>query len=92
MRLFWGISMVALSIASTIMADGFDERFKSFDAHHWSIANDTFKHPHFDTDWALQFGYSQGQVIQGPSRHLITAGQTAVDAPLMFEIGATAFV
>jgi enamine deaminase RidA (YjgF/YER057c/UK114 family) len=31
-------------------------------------------------DWSLQFGYSQGQVIQGAARQLITAGQTAVDA------------
>jgi enamine deaminase RidA (YjgF/YER057c/UK114 family) len=31
-------------------------------------------------DWSLQFGYSQGQVISGATRQLVTAGQTAVDA------------
>ena len=54
MRLFWGISMVALSMASPIMADVFDERFKSFDPQNWSIANYTFKNPHFDTDWSTK--------------------------------------
>lgn len=30
-------------------------------------------------DWSLNFGYSQGQVIEGSGRQLIIAGQTAVD-------------
>jgi enamine deaminase RidA (YjgF/YER057c/UK114 family) len=31
-------------------------------------------------DWSLKLGYNQGEVIEGASRHLICAGQTAVDA------------
>ncbi len=29
--------------------------------------------------WSLQFGYNQGEVIQGATRQLICAGQTSVD-------------
>jgi enamine deaminase RidA (YjgF/YER057c/UK114 family) len=31
-------------------------------------------------DWSLKFGYSQAEIIEGTSRQLICAGQTAVDA------------
>ncbi len=31
-------------------------------------------------DWSLKLGYNQGEIIQGASRELICAGQTAVDA------------
>lgn len=31
-------------------------------------------------DWSLKLGYNQGEIIEGASRHLICAGQTAVDA------------
>lgn len=31
-------------------------------------------------DWSLNLGYNQGEVIEGISRQLICAGQTAVDA------------
>jgi enamine deaminase RidA (YjgF/YER057c/UK114 family) len=31
-------------------------------------------------DWSLKLGYNQGEVIEGAARHLICAGQTAVDA------------
>lgn len=31
-------------------------------------------------DWSLALGYNQAEVIEGASRHLICAGQTAVDA------------
>ncbi len=31
-------------------------------------------------DWSLTFGYNQAEIIEGPSRQLICAGQTAVDA------------
>lgn len=31
-------------------------------------------------DWSLKLGYSQAEVIEGASRQLICAGQTAVDA------------
>ena len=30
-------------------------------------------------DWSLKLGYNQAEIIDGPSRHLIVAGQTAVD-------------
>ena len=30
--------------------------------------------------WSLKFGYNQGEILQGASRHLVCAGQTAVDA------------
>ncbi|SHH56405.1 RidA family protein [Marivita hallyeonensis] len=30
-------------------------------------------------DWSLKFGYNQAEVIEGARRHLICAGQTAVD-------------
>jgi enamine deaminase RidA (YjgF/YER057c/UK114 family) len=30
-------------------------------------------------DWSLKLGYHQGEMIAGVSRHLICAGQTAVD-------------
>jgi enamine deaminase RidA (YjgF/YER057c/UK114 family) len=30
-------------------------------------------------DWSLKLGYNQAQIIEGPSRQLICAGQTAVD-------------
>ena len=29
--------------------------------------------------WSLAFGYAQGQLVQGATRHLTCAGQTAVD-------------
>lgn len=31
-------------------------------------------------DWSLKFGYNQAEIIDGPSRQVICAGQTAVDA------------
>lgn len=31
------------------------------------------------SDWSLQFGFNQGEVITGSSRRLICAGQTSVD-------------
>lgn len=31
-------------------------------------------------DWSLNFGFNQGEIIQGHKRELICAGQTAVDA------------
>jgi enamine deaminase RidA (YjgF/YER057c/UK114 family) len=31
-------------------------------------------------NWSLNLGYNQGEVMQGATRHLICAGQTAVDA------------
>ncbi|MEM7544291.1 MAG: RidA family protein [Pseudomonadota bacterium] len=30
-------------------------------------------------NWSLNFGYNQGEIIEGASRQLICAGQTAVD-------------
>ncbi len=30
--------------------------------------------------WSLNFGYNQAEIIEGPSRQLICAGQTAIDA------------
>ena len=30
-------------------------------------------------DWSLELGYNQAEIIDGPSRQLICAGQTAVD-------------
>lgn len=30
-------------------------------------------------DWSLKLGYNQAEIIEGPSRQLICAGQTAVD-------------
>ncbi len=30
-------------------------------------------------DWSLKFGYNQAEIIEGASRQLICAGQTAVD-------------
>lgn len=29
--------------------------------------------------WSLQFGYNQAELLEGATRHLICAGQTAVD-------------
>ncbi|ARU01231.1 RidA family protein [Yoonia vestfoldensis] len=31
-------------------------------------------------DWSLALGYSQGEIVTGISRHLVCAGQTAVNA------------
>lgn len=31
-------------------------------------------------DWSIKLGYNQGEIIEGISRQLICAGQTAVDA------------
>ncbi|HEY6534151.1 MAG TPA: RidA family protein [Acidimicrobiales bacterium] len=31
-------------------------------------------------DWSIEFGYNQGEVIEGKTRELICAGQTACDA------------
>lgn len=31
-------------------------------------------------DWSLKLGYNQAEIIEGPSRQLICAGQTSVDA------------
>ena len=31
-------------------------------------------------EWSLKLGYNQAEMIEGTSRHLICAGQTAVDA------------
>jgi enamine deaminase RidA (YjgF/YER057c/UK114 family) len=31
-------------------------------------------------DWSLKLGYNQAEMIEGPARHVICAGQTAVDA------------
>jgi beta-glucanase (GH16 family) len=52
MRLFWGSFMLALSMGTSIIADGFVEEFKKFNANDWYVANYTFTHPHFDTDWS----------------------------------------
>ena len=30
-------------------------------------------------NWSLRLGYNQAEIMAGPSRHLICAGQTAVD-------------
>ena len=30
--------------------------------------------------WSLNLGYNQAEILQGASRHLVCAGQTAVDA------------
>ena len=30
-------------------------------------------------DWSLKLGYNQAEIIEGTSRQLICAGQTAVD-------------
>jgi enamine deaminase RidA (YjgF/YER057c/UK114 family) len=30
--------------------------------------------------WSLQFGYNQGEIIEGAKRQLVCAGQTSVDA------------
>jgi enamine deaminase RidA (YjgF/YER057c/UK114 family) len=30
--------------------------------------------------WSLQFGYSQGEILEGAKRQLLCAGQTSVDA------------
>ena len=30
-------------------------------------------------DWSLKLGYNQAEIIDGPSRQLVCAGQTAVD-------------
>lgn len=30
-------------------------------------------------DWSLKLGYNQGEVIEGATRHVVCAGQTAVD-------------
>lgn len=31
-------------------------------------------------DWSLKLGYNQAEIVEGSARHLICAGQTAVDA------------
>jgi enamine deaminase RidA (YjgF/YER057c/UK114 family) len=31
-------------------------------------------------DWSLKYGFKQAEMIEGASRHLICAGQTAIDA------------
>ncbi len=31
-------------------------------------------------DWSLKLGYNQAEIIEGATRHVICAGQTAVDA------------
>jgi enamine deaminase RidA (YjgF/YER057c/UK114 family) len=31
-------------------------------------------------DWSLKLGYNQAEIIEGPARQLIIAGQTAVDS------------
>jgi enamine deaminase RidA (YjgF/YER057c/UK114 family) len=31
-------------------------------------------------EWSLRLGYNQGEVVEGATRHLTCAGQTAVDA------------
>lgn len=31
-------------------------------------------------DWSLKLGYNQAEIIEGPTRQLIIAGQTAVDS------------
>lgn len=30
--------------------------------------------------WSLNFGYNQAEIVEGVNRHLVCAGQTAVDA------------
>ncbi len=30
--------------------------------------------------WSLNFGYNQAEIIEGPDRHLMCAGQAAIDA------------
>jgi enamine deaminase RidA (YjgF/YER057c/UK114 family) len=30
--------------------------------------------------WSLKLGFNQGEILQGATRHLVCAGQTAVDA------------
>jgi enamine deaminase RidA (YjgF/YER057c/UK114 family) len=31
-------------------------------------------------DWSLKLGYNQAEIIEDPARHVVCAGQTAVDA------------
>jgi enamine deaminase RidA (YjgF/YER057c/UK114 family) len=57
--------------------------------HHFSLGNATHDHKGRQSmqrtainpwDWSLRLGYNQAEIIEGASRQLICAGQTAVDA------------
>lgn len=52
MRFFGGVLIWLLAGGTLVLADGFDERFKTLDREDWSVANYVFNHPYFDTDWS----------------------------------------
>ena len=51
-------------------------RFSNFKTEHETMERTAIN----PWDWSLKLGYNQAEVIEGVTRHVICAGQTAVDA------------
>ncbi len=54
MRLLPVIVSGSMALVSTSFANGFEDRFSAFNPQVWSVANYTFRHPYFDTDWGAK--------------------------------------
>ncbi len=54
MQLLTIIASGSLALATTGFANGFEDSFTALNARDWSVANYTFKHPYFDTDWGAR--------------------------------------
>ena len=52
MRIMVLIINGALALAPACFANGFEDKFDTLNAQDWSVANYTFGHPYFDTDWS----------------------------------------
>ena len=48
---FWGLMIVSTGTPA-IAAEGFSDTFQSHPVTGWHVADYTFSHPHFDTDWS----------------------------------------
>lgn len=51
MRIMALITSGAMALASTSFANGFEDKFGTLNPQNWAVADYTFEHPYFDTDW-----------------------------------------
>jgi beta-glucanase (GH16 family) len=54
MRILPIIAAGSVALASASYASGFEDSFTALNPHDWSVANYTFGHPYFDTDWSIK--------------------------------------
>jgi beta-glucanase (GH16 family) len=65
MRILALITSGAIALTSAGFANGFEDRFDTLNPQSWSVANYTFGHPYFDTDWgAKQLSANAGLTLK----------------------------